>query len=169
MTKTCEECSSEFETTDRRKRFCNRSCSAKFNNKGVTRHGVPSSSCLRCGVKTVPYRNKSGYCSTSCRQEHEIEQWLAGNLSGCWKYSYAAYVRRWLERKTNTSCEACGFNTLRTDGTNILQVDHIDGNWENNRPENVRLLCPNCHAMTDNWGAKNMGNGRKWKSQYKQF
>ncbi|MFJ7955370.1 HNH endonuclease signature motif containing protein [Streptomyces sp. NPDC096319] len=32
-----------------------------------------------------------------------------------------------------------------------LEVDHIDGDWRNNRIENLRLLCPNCHSTTDTY------------------
>ncbi|TFG24210.1 MAG: hypothetical protein EU529_04875 [Promethearchaeota archaeon] len=37
-----------------------------------------------------------------------------------------------------------------------LDIHHIDGNRQNNRPENLELLCPNCHALTPNYkGSKN--------------
>lgn len=36
-----------------------------------------------------------------------------------------------------------------------LEVHHIDGNNMNNSLENLRLLCPNCHALTDNYRTKN--------------
>ena len=41
-----------------------------------------------------------------------------------------------------------------------LSLHHIDGNYKNNKVENLELLCPNCHALTDNFGSRNIGNGR---------
>lgn len=40
-----------------------------------------------------------------------------------------------------------------------LEVDHVDGNWRNNRLENLRLLCPNCHSATDTYRGRNKGRG----------
>lgn len=39
-----------------------------------------------------------------------------------------------------------------------LQVDHINGDRYDNRKENLRFVCPNCHTQTDNWGFKNKTN-----------
>lgn len=36
-----------------------------------------------------------------------------------------------------------------------LELDHIDGNNKNHNLNNLRLLCPNCHAQTDNYCGKN--------------
>ena len=38
---------------------------------------------------------------------------------------------------------------------NILQVDHIDGNYLNNLKDNLRFLCPNCHSQTSTWRGRN--------------
>lgn len=36
-----------------------------------------------------------------------------------------------------------------------LELEHIDGNSSNNKLENLELLCPNCHSLTDTYRGKN--------------
>lgn len=44
-------------------------------------------------------------------------------------------------------CEICGWAKKTTDGYLPLELDHINGDSHDNRLENLRILCPNCHSL----------------------
>ena len=51
-------------------------------------------------------------------------------------------------------CSVCGISSWNGQLLN-MELDHIDGNRTNHKLENLRLLCPNCHAQTDTYRSKN--------------
>ncbi|QOI71330.1 putative HNH homing endonuclease [Erwinia phage pEa_SNUABM_12] len=59
-------------------------------------------------------------------------------------------------------CEICG-NHEWNGKTIPLELDHIDGDHYNNDLENLRIICPNCHAQTDSHAGKNVGKNMKQK------
>ncbi len=56
-------------------------------------------------------------------------------------------VRALLEAGVSHSCKECGVSKIWNSKPLVLEVDHIDGNWKNDRLENLRFLCPNCHSQ----------------------
>ena len=55
-------------------------------------------------------------------------------------------------------CESCGLEEWK--GRSIpLEVHHIDGDELNSELSNLQILCPNCHALTDNYKGKNINSG----------
>lgn len=59
--------------------------------------------------------------------------------------------RKFLIEKFSGCCQECGYSKTRENGRSILTVHHIDGNRKNNVIENLQLLCPNCHTLTNNF------------------
>ena len=118
-----------------------------------------TSKCLNCGteVKYLPSRQTGKYCNNKCQSDHQhkvrIEQWLEGSSTPGVKT-----LRRHLTEQQE-GCYTCGV-THWLDNPITLELDHIDGNSLNNSPDNLRMLCPNCHSQTPTFKNKNKGNGR---------
>lgn len=62
--------------------------------------------------------------------------------------------------KLEYKCSICGINKWLNQDI-PLELDHIDGNKYNNDISNLRILCPNCHALTPTYRARNIGKYKK--------
>lgn len=135
-----------------------RKISLANGGKGIIKE---NKKCLYCGEQVT---NK--FCNGECQSEYtesiKIEKWLKGELSGNSSNGHASYVKRYLRKKYNNKCSKCGWGEINPFSKNIpLEVDHIDGNSYNNNSNNVDLLCPNCHSLTESYRGANKGNGRR--------
>lgn len=65
--------------------------------------------------------------------------------------------RELLRRGVLEVCSMCGTGTEWNGKPLRLEVDHVDGHWWDNRVKNLRLLCPNCHAVTDTYRGRKRG------------
>lgn len=164
----CEECKNIFVCNQvDPNRFCSQSCAAKFNNR---RRPKWVKNCLNCGRKIGRQRQ---YCSHKCNKEffynEFIKKWKNGaeGTTNCGRHS--VFIRKFLFKKFNNECSKCGWKEQNPITNKVpLEVEHIDGNYLNNKEENLTLLCPNCHALTPTYKALNYGKGRhKRRERYK--
>lgn len=64
--------------------------------------------------------------------------------------------RLWEENLLSRECSRCK-STEWFGKTNHLQLDHVDGDRTNNLLSNLRILCANCHSLTETYCGKNRG------------
>lgn len=178
--KCCKYCGKPIPFEERnRKEFCNQSCSASYNNirrNGNTERKSPDPNkkyyCLSCG-KELKYSSSSNmkFCNQKCMNDYKykqyIESWKEGKEDGrAGLYDISNHIRRYFFEKYNSSCQICGWNKVNPHTGKVpLQLHHIDGDCLNNKEENLQLLCPNCHSLTENFGSSNKNSSRIYRKQ----
>ena len=144
----------------------------KYPRDKSWRANIEFPKCRWCGRTLKNTRGK--YCNQVCQmsfQNHEwIEKWLDGEIDGFSESDHWGQIpdriRTYLFDKYDSKCCECGWSEVNPfTGKIPLEVEHIDGNYKNNLPENLKLLCPNCHSLTATYRGANRGRGRKktWK------
>lgn len=178
--KCCKYCGKPIPFEERNKKeFCNQSCSASYNNirrNENTERKSPDPNkkyyCLSCG-KELKYSSSSNmkFCNQKCMNDYRykqyIESWKKGEKDGrTGMYEVSDHIRRYFFEKYNSSCQICGWNKINPHTGKVpLQLHHIDGDCLNNKEENLQLLCPNCHSLTENFGSANKNSSRIYRKQ----
>lgn len=144
------------------RKFCSHSCSAKFNNKlNVKIKKIKF--CLNCSSEIS---RKYKFCSHQCNKSYNKKVIFNKIENGDITIDERQY-KKYLIVKYGEKCMECGWcDTNKKTGNIPIQLEHIDGHSENNNLSNLKLLCPNCHSLTNTFGALNKGNGRKNRYKY---
>lgn len=152
------------------KRFCSSSCSAKFYNKKRKKN---TKYCLYCNKEIS--KNAEKYCNLTCKKHYEynkfIEEWKKGKHNYSENGNMSLYIKRYVRKKFNNKCCVCGWNKIHPITENVpVQINHIDGDHKNNKEQNLELLCPNCHNLTENFGSLNpKGRNERRKRRLKKY
>ena len=158
----CPNCKKKFERPVKQERkYCCKECKwegLRTNPIKLITH------CLHCNKKISKRRM---YCSTYCEKEYKshlyIKKWKRGIVDGrVGKTGTSRYIYRFIFKKYKEQCSRCGWKEInKYSGRTTLELEHKDGNFMNNKEENLDLLCPNCHSLTPFYRHLNNNNGRK--------
>ena len=125
--------------------------------------------CINCN-KQISKRSK--YCSNKCQKEYQyktyINKWKNSEDDGMrGEYQISSYIKTYLLSKYKNKCARCGWGEINKYTNKIpLEIEHMDGNYKNNKEENLILLCPNCHSLTSTYKGANLNKGRKSRNKY---
>jgi hypothetical protein len=148
----CEKCGVQHDGSYASGRFCSSRCSRSFsttakrqeiNKKVSLKLRKKEVVCLACGW--IFEGTRAGQQLAGHRQFHKRKfEDLKGDGTR----------KRWLIRERGRRCEICGITEWMGKETPI-ELDHVDGHPGHNQKENLRLICPNCHAQTEHYRGRN--------------
>jgi hypothetical protein len=125
----------------RDQKFCSHKCSAAQNNRTRIRWKM-----CRCGKR---FHGPSKSCQTCTQPKDKPFDLLQTDYSR----------RQRLLKELGWMCQLCGITEWCGKSTPVV-LDHIDGNADNNKRGNCRLICPNCDAQLPTFSGRNKGKGR---------
>lgn len=118
-----------------------------YTKNGRYPYDIIKRRCEELNISTDHFKGSSFY-----NKKRELDDILVENST----YLNTSHLKERLlkEGLLEYKCEICG-NTGEWNGNPLsLQLDHRNGNHTDNRIENLRLLCPNCHSQTDTFSTK---------------
>jgi len=121
--------------------------------------------CLSCD-ELIPIRNK--YCNNVCQNRYELKEKFNLIEKGDFESfnttpkSIHRITKMLLIEKYGNKCMKCGWCEVNEwTGLVPIELNHIDGNPKNQNLDNVELLCPNHHTLTEFYGRR--GGGRDYR------
>ena len=165
----CEntKCGKEHDGSFGTGRFCSRSCanSKRFSEEDRIKRSLScggngilrGTHCLICNKKLD--RSQKEYCSRECSgisTRRDTDKRIE-----CGLVHKRDRLKRYIIERLGEVCSECGQKPEWNNKPLVLQLDHIDGDSDNNFPSNIRLVCPNCHTQTDTFTSRGYGPKKK--------
>lgn len=153
-------------------RFCSSKCARSYSTKqkrGEINKKVSDALTGRTRAPRSPASNKTRKkISVGNKKAHlkKAEKIISMFPSEKWTRGIRRY---YLFKTRGTKCEKCLFEyKIKKIGFGPFEIHHIDGNHENNKIENLMILCKNCHWETPNYGFRERTHTKKVREKLKK-
>ncbi len=138
-------------------KFCCRSCAnARVFSEETKRKQSIASKKWAASLSPEQRAEINSKISTSESRTKANDSRLKKYSNMDWEDLPIAHKKNIVRKDQNFKCISCELDSWMGKPL-ILEVDHVDGNTENNSRLNLRAMCPNCHSQTPTWrkGFKN--------------
>lgn len=127
--------------------------------------------CVYCNKENQWLRSsKNKFCDNACQAKY---QWVTDTVPrierGECTSNSSKTLKKYLIEKHGARCSKCSISDIWNDLPLVLQLDHEDGDSDNNHVDNIRLLCPNCHSQTPTFCSRGKGNRYKKSSKRNRY
>jgi hypothetical protein len=148
----CKKCCKEFEPVKGLVNYCSLECrnSRFWSEEDKKKKSISAKSSEKVkivnGNRPQDYWEKIG----EKRKENHRKRILESNYEDLSFESLRFRILYEQEKK----CNKCGLNSWLGQEL-ILELEHKDGNNKNNERNNLEMICPNCHSLTETWRGRN--------------
>jgi len=159
----CEKCKNDHNGVYGSGRFCSSLCARSFStvkNRTKINEKISISLTGKPHPRVDQTEETKQKRKNSWTEEHRIKASLKRIEQEKEKYQNTPFdklsrnhKKRFVLENQNQKCLSCG-NDEWLGHTMKFELDHINGDNRDNRRENLRCLCPNCHSFTDTWRKK---------------
>jgi RNA polymerase subunit RPABC4/transcription elongation factor Spt4 len=147
--KACKKCGADFEPSKGLVSYCSLKCRNSRERSDEVKKKISNSMLISESAKTAVL-NKNWAAISKKQQETIKRRLLAEDFD---KLKFERIKLRVLYEQ-DEKCNNCGISEWQ--GQKItLELEHKDGNHFNNDRQNLEVLCPNCHALTETWRGRN--------------
>jgi len=141
--------------TKQGKNICNKSWNSCPANRSKNSTGLKH--CYNMNQRNGGFNDEAREKSIITKQQNQVSRFINGESNTLSNHAIKKLLLR--EYFIDDKCVICNLSEWRGQKLN-LELDHIDGNNFNNTLSNLRLLCPNCHSLTDTYCGKNKNTGK---------
>jgi Zn finger protein HypA/HybF involved in hydrogenase expression len=149
----CKKCGKEFEPVKGLVNYCSLECrnSRSWSEEDKNKKSESAKNSIKLKEQLKTLRTEEVYNKiTETRKKNHIKKIINTNFEDL---SFNSLRFRILYEQEN-KCNKCGLDEW-LGYKFVLELEHKDGNNKNNNRDNLEMICPNCHSLTETWRGRN--------------